>query len=155
MLVDLGEADSLHPTNKVDVGNRLALWALANDFGKNNLACSGPIFKSSKIEGGKVRIEFDSVGKGLMVGSKKGQEPVQEVPGGKLKQFAIAAADPASPGGLKWVWAEAVIDGNSVVVSSPEVPNPVAVHYADSRNPEGCNLYNKDGLPASPFRTNE
>lgn len=155
VLVDLGEADSLHPTNKVDVGNRLALWALANDFGKNNLACSGPIFKSSKIEGGKVRIEFDSAGKGLMVGSKKGQEPVQEVPGGKLKQFAIAAADPASPGGLKWVWAEAVIDGNSVVVSSPEVPNPVAVHYADSRNPEGCNLYNKDGLPASPFRTNE
>ena len=154
VLVDLGEAD-LHPSNKLDVGDRLALWALAKDFGKTNLACSGPIFKSSKIEGSKMRIEFDSVGKGLMVGSKKGKDPVQEVPGGKLKQFAIAAADPASPGGLKWVWAEATIDGNSVVVSSPEVPKPVAVHYADSRNPDGCNLYNKDGLPASPFRTND
>ena len=138
---------------KLDVGNRLALWALAKDFVKTNIAYSGPLYTSSKIEGSKIRIAFDYVGKGLMVGSKKGKDPVQEVPGGKLKQFAIAATDPASPGGLKWVWAEAIIDGNTVVVSSPEVPKPVAVHYADSRNPEGCNLYNKDGLPASPFRS--
>jgi sialate O-acetylesterase len=75
------------------------------------------------------------------------------VPGGKLKQFAIAAADAAAPKGLKWSWADAVIEGGTVVVSSPEVPQPVAVHYAYSRNPEGCNLYNKDGLPASPFCT--
>jgi sialate O-acetylesterase len=77
------------------------------------------------------------------------------VEGGKLKQFAIATADPASPGCLKWVWAEAVIGGSTVVVSSSEVPKPVAGHYADSRHPQGCNLYNKDGLPASPFRTND
>ena len=93
--------------------------------------------------------------KGLMVGSKKDQAPVQEVPGGKLKQFAVAAAGAAAPNGLEWYWAEAVIDGDTVVVSCPEAPKPVAVHDAYSRNPEGCNLYKKDGLPASPFRTED
>ncbi len=153
VIIDIGEPGNIHPPNKIDTGERLALWVLAKDYGKQDLAYSGPLYKGFKVEGGKVRITFDHVGKGLMVGSKMGKDPVREVPGGKLKQFAIAAADPASPKGLKWFWAEAVIDGGSVVVSSPEVPQPVAVHYAYSRNPEGCNLYNKDGLPASPFRT--
>ena len=79
VLVDLGEADSLHPSNKLDIGNRLALWAPAKDFGKTNLVCSEPIFKSSKIEGSKIRIAFDSVGKGLMVGSKKGGSTAKSV----------------------------------------------------------------------------
>jgi len=153
VIIDIGEPGNIHPPNKLDTGDRLALWALAKDYGKPGLAYSGPLYKGMKVEGGKVRITFDQVGKGLMVGSKKDQAPVQEVSGGKLKQFAIAAADAAAPKGLKWHWADAVIDGATVVVSSPDVQTPVAVHYAYSRNPEGCNLYNKDGLPASPFRT--
>jgi hypothetical protein len=86
-------------------------------------------------------------GGGLMVGLKDGLKPTAEDPNGTLKRFAIAGSD------KKWFWADARIDGNEVVVSSPEVPKPVAVRYAFSMNPEGCNLYNKDGLPASPFRT--
>ena len=160
--IDVGDTGDVHPLNKFDVGNRLAQWALAKDYpsttlragGKaEDLVCSGPLYKSMKVEEGKIRIAFDHVGKGLMVGSKKGRDPVQQDPGGKLKQFAIAAADPAAPNGLKWFWADAVIEGDTVAVSSPEVQQPVAVHYAYSGNPEGCNLYNKDGLPASPFRT--
>jgi len=153
VIIDIGEPGNIHPSNKFDTGNRLALWALAKDYGKQDLAYSGPLYKGMKVEGNKIRIAFDHVGKGLMVGSKKDQEPVQADPGGKLKQFAIAAADPVAPNGLKWFWADAIIDGESVVVSSQEVQKPVAVHYAYCRNPEGCNLYNKDGLPASPFRT--
>ena len=68
---------------------------------------------------------------------------------GKLRKFAIAGDD------KKWVWADAVIDGKTVVVSSPEVPKPVAARYAFASNPDGCNLYNNEGLPASPFRTDE
>ena len=153
VIIDIGDPGNIHPPNKLDTGNRLALWALAKDYGKKDLAYSGPLYKGMQVEGRKIRISFDHVGKGLMVGSKKDQNTVQEVPGDKLKQFAIAAADAAAPKGLKWFWADAIIDGNAVVVSSPEVQKPVAVHYAYSRNPEGCNLYNKDALPASPFRT--
>ena len=82
-----------------------------------------------------------------MVGRKDGLNPVIEDKGVTLKRFAIAGED------KKWVWADAVIDGGNVVVSSTAVPKPVAVRYAYSMNPEGCNLYNKDGLPASPFRS--
>ena len=153
VIIDIGEPGNAHPPNKLDTGTRLALWALAKDYGRKELTYSGPLYKSMNVEGNTIRITFDHVGKGLMVGSKKDQAPVQEVPGGKLKQFAIALSDPAAPKGLKWSWAEAVIDGDTVVVSCPEVQQPVAVHYAYSSNPEGCNLYNKDGLPASPFRT--
>ena len=102
-----------------------------------------------KVEGTKIRIEFDSVGSGLTVATKKGYEPVLKEPQGKLQKFAIAGDD------KKWVWADAVIDGKTVVVSSPGVSKPVAVRYAFSSNPEGCNLYNNEGLPASPFRTDE
>jgi sialate O-acetylesterase len=102
-----------------------------------------------QIEGGRIRIAFDHVGGGLMVGKKDGLNPAVEDQGATLKRFAIAGED------KKWVWADAVIEGKTVVVSSSEVPKPVAVRYAYSMNPEGCNLYNKDGLPASPFRTDE
>ncbi len=151
--IDFGEAGNTHPENKFDTGNRLALWALAKDYGRKDLTYSGPLYKGMKVEGNNIRISFDYVGKGLMVGTKTGKDPAREVTGGKLKQFAIAAKDGSAPTGLKWFWAEAVIDGDTVVVSCPEVQQPVAVHYAYSSNPEGCNLYNTDGLPASPFRT--
>jgi len=82
-----------------------------------------------------------------MIGRKEGRAPAVEDKEGRLQRFAIAAAS------NRWVWAEAVIDGNTVVVSSPEVKAPVAVRYAYSQNPAGANLYNRDGLPASPFRT--
>jgi len=85
----------------------------------------------------------------LMVGKKSGSEPAVPDTGGKLKRFAIAGED------MKFVWADAVIDKDTVVVSSRSVPKPVAVRYAWENNPDGCNLYNSDGLPASPFRTDE
>jgi sialate O-acetylesterase len=147
--LDVGDAKDIHPHNKKDVGERLARWALAKDYGKKDLVYSGPIFKSMKEEDGKLRLTFDHVGGGLMVGKKDGKKPVEEVKDGKLKRFAIAGED------KKWQWAEAVIDGKDVVVSSPMVKKPVAVRYGYSGNPEGANLYNKEGLPASPFRTDD
>lgn len=148
--IDIGEGGNIHPKNKFDVGERLALWALARDYGRQDLVYSGPLYKGMKVEGNKIRISFDHVGKGLMVGAKNGKAPTREVPGGKLKRFAIAGLG-ADGKTLKWVWGDAVIDNETVVVSSPEIQQPVAVRYAYSANPEGCNLYNKDGLPASPF----
>ena len=148
-LADIGNPHDVHAKNKKDVGERLALWALAKDYGKKNLVYSGPLFKDMKVEGSKIRIAFDSVGSGLIVATKKGYDPVVKEPQGKLQKFAIAGDD------KKWVWADAVIDGKTVVVSSPEVPKPVAVRYAFAANPDGCNLYNNEGLPASPFRTDE
>jgi len=148
-LADIGNPNDVHAKNKKDVGERLSLWALAKDYGKKNLVYSGPLYNGMKVEGTKIRIAFDSVGSGLTVATKKGYDPVVKEPQGKLRKFAIAGDD------KKWVWADAVIDGKTVVVSSPEVPKPVAVRYAFAANPDGCNLYNNEGLPASPFRTDE
>lgn len=147
--VPLADAGNIHPKNKYDVGMRLARWALQRDYGKQGLVPSGPLFKSLKIAGGKAYVTFDYVGGGLMAGAKRGREAVVEQPGGALKRFAIAGADKT------WHWAEAVIDGGQVVVSSPEVSAPVAVRYAYQMNPDGANLYNRDGLPASPFRSDD
>jgi sialate O-acetylesterase len=150
--IELADADNpndIHPKNKFDVGERLALWALAKDYGKAGLVYSGPLYQSLKIEGNQARILFTSVGSGLMVGRKVGRQPTVEDKSGKLERFAVAGQD------RKWFWADAVIDGDSVVVSSPNVPAPVAVRYAYSMNPAGCNLYNREGLPASPFRTDD
>lgn len=147
--IDIGNARDIHPKNKQDVGGRLALWALNFDYGKK-CVYSGPLYKNMKVEGNKIRVSFDQVGSGLMAGVKKGLAPTAKDPAGKLKSFAVAGAD------KKWHWADAVIDGDTVVVSSPEVKNPVAVRYAFRMNPgETCNLYNKEGLPASPFRTDK
>jgi len=149
-LDDVEKPGNIHPFDKKSVGDRLALWALAKDYGKKGLVYSGPLYKGMKIEGGKIRISFDSVGSGLMIASRTGGfKPLVRDPKGKLKRFAIAGAD------KKWFWANALIDGKTVVVSSPDVPRPVAVHYAFEMNPEGCNLYNKEGLPASPFCTDD
>ena len=151
--IDIGEAENIHPRDKLDVGLRLARWALNRDCGQKDLVPSGPLFKEMKIEGDKARISFDYVGSGLMVGFKDGSTlegalaPTVEDKKSKLKRFAIAGED------KKWHWADAVTDGNTVVVSSPDVKKPVAVRYAMSSNPKGANLYNREGLPASPFRT--
>lgn len=146
VIIDVGESRDIHPRNKMDVGKRLARWALAKDYGKK-IVYSGPLYKSMKVEGGKAILSFDHVGSGLMVGKKDGMNPTVEDKEAKLKWFAIQAAD------KKWHWGDAVIEGDTVVVSSPEVKTPVAVRYAYAFNPEGCNLYNKEGLPASPFTT--
>ncbi len=134
--IDVGDAQDIHPKNKQAVGHRLAQWALAKTYGKPIVAC-GPLYKSMKKEGDAIVCEFDYVGGGLV--AKDGE---------KLKGFAIAGAD------KQFVWAEAKIAGQAVVVSSPEVKDPVAVRYAWASNPS-CNLFNAEGLPASPFRTDD
>ncbi len=133
--IDIGEAENIHPKNKQDVGRRLAQWALAKTYGKDVVA-SGPLYKSSRQEDGKIVVEFN-YGGGLAA-----------CDGDKLTGFAIAGAD------KKFVWADAQIVGDTVVVSSPEVASPVAVRYAWANNPP-CNLINKAGLPASPFRSDD
>jgi len=135
---DVGEANDIHPKNKKDPGERLARWALAKDYGKQ-LIYSGPLFKSSEVKDGAIRVTFDQSGTGL-----KSRD------GGALKRFEIAGADKV------WKWADAKVDGtDSVLVSSAEVKSPVAVRYAWAANPEGANLVNSDGLPASVFRTDD
>ena len=152
--IDIGNAGDIHPKNKQDVGTRLARWARRDVYGEKDLVVSGPLYKSMKIEDGKVRISFDHVGKGLAIAKKDPNKPgMPEFDNdleAKLKGFAIAGED------KRWYWANAEIDGKDVVVSAEEVANPVAVRYAFRANPMGdCNLYNKEGLPASPFRTDE
>ena len=149
VIIDIGEAGDIHPKNKQDVGGRLAQWALHQTYGKKDLVPSGPMFKSQQIEDGRIRVSFKHVGAGLIVGLKEGLEPTQGVKDGKLARFAIAGED------KKWHWADAKIDGEDVVVSSQEVAKPVAVRYGWSMNPEGANLYNLDGFPAGPFRTDD
>ncbi len=147
--IDIGEAQDIHPRNKFDVGERLALWALAKDYGRKDLVFSGPLYESMTVEGNAIRIAFDHTGSGLMVGRKEGRSPTVEVLNAVPGRFAISGAD------QKWIWAEAKIDGDTILVSAPEVAEPVAVRYAWSNNPEGANLYNREGLPASPFRTDD
>ncbi len=148
-LADVRDPGDIHPKNKRDVGERLALWALAKDYGQKDRVYSGPLYKEMKIEGDKIRIAFDSVGSGLTVATKHGFAPVVKDPQGKLKRFAIAGED------KKWAWATAVIDGTTVVISAPGVPKPVAVRYAYTMSGDDCNLYNNEDLPASPFRTDD
>ncbi len=144
---DVGDADDIHPKNKQDVGGRLALWALRNEYGQKDLVASGPLFESIAVEGDKLRIRFSSSGGGLVTASKNGTDPAIQTPDAKPKRFAIAGED------KKWIWADAEIDGDTIILSAPGVPHPAAARYAYSSNPEGANLYNRDGLPASPFRT--
>ncbi|MHC4248363.1 MAG: sialate O-acetylesterase [Planctomycetota bacterium] len=149
VIIDIGEAGNIHPRNKQDVGGRLALWALGTVYGRD-IVYSGPVFRSMEARGATVRVTFDHAGAGLMAGKKEGLAPTVPTPGEKLKWFQIAGED------RKWSWAEARIVGkNAVDVTSPSVAAPVAVRYAWSTNPEGCNLYNRAGLPASPFRTDD
>ena len=132
----LGDANDIHPKNKQDVGRRLASWALDEVYDRDGFASSGPIATRHKIGKGEIVVSFKNTDGGLGV---KGKE---------LKGFAIAGAD------KKWVKAEARIDGDRVIVSSPSVPEPVAVRYAWADNPE-FSLFNALGHPASPFRTDD
>ena len=133
--LDIGDAGDIHPKNKQEVGRRLGLAADAIAYGSNTLEYSGPLYRSMKVEGDKIRLTFDHLGGGL---AAKGDEP--------LKGFAIAGADG------HFEFADARIDGDTIVVSSAKVPNPTAVRYAWANNPV-ANLVNKVGLPASSFRT--
>ena len=146
--IDVGESGDIHPKNKQDVGKRLARWALADAYGKDVIP-SGPLFEKIMIEGGRIRVHFQYTGSGLMVARKEGLESAREIPGATLREFAVAGKDRV------WQHADASIDGNTVVVSSGKVPEPVAVRYAYRMNPTEANLYNKEGLPASPFRSDD
>jgi len=136
LAIDLGEALNIHPKNKQDVGARLALAARKVAY-HQDLIYSGPTFDALKIENGKITVSFKNTGSGLITKDKYNY----------VKGFAIAGDD------KKFYWAKAVIDGTSVTVSSDKVPNPVAVRYAWADNPDDANLYNKENLPAVPFRT--
>jgi sialate O-acetylesterase len=136
--IDIGEWNDVHPLNKEDVGKRLALGVQKVAYGDEKVVYSGPIYKSMKIEGNKIILIFTHIGSGLVV--RRGDE---------LKHFAIAGAD------KKFVWAKAKIEGNKIIVWNDKIINPVAVRYAWADNPDSANLYNKEALPASPFRTDE
>jgi hypothetical protein len=144
-----------HPPSKLAVGRRMAQLALVYDYGRTDMEPCGPLYESHRIEGNRVIVTFKHVGKGLMVGRKPGTiwnmvaDPTEEVVGGRLQHFAITGADRV------WHWADAEIADDTVIISSPHVPEPVAVRYAFYRWPEGANLYNRDGLPAGPFRTDD
>jgi len=135
--IDLGDANELHPRNKVDVAKRLAAWALAETY-RQKVTATGPLYDSFSIKGDKIQVKFKQAGSGGL-----------KTPNGEpLKGIAIAGVD------HKFVWAETRIKGDSLIVWSKEVAHPVAVRYAWADNPV-CNLYNKAGLPASPFRTDD
>lgn len=136
VIMDIGEEKDIHPKNKHDVGDRLARWALAKTYKKKNIVYSGPLYKDMKVERESIRIFFDYTDSGLV--SK----------GGPLTDFFIAGED------RKFVPAKAIIEGDTVVVSSQDIKKPVAVRYAWS-NWAAPNLFNEAGLPASSFRTDD
>ncbi|HJQ31654.1 MAG TPA: sialate O-acetylesterase [Pyrinomonadaceae bacterium] len=136
--IDIGEAHDIHPKNKLDVGRRMARWALAEVYGRR-LTPTGPMFQSMKAGGNKLLLKFEDVGAGLRIRD-----------GDKLQEFAVAGED------RKWHWAEARIVGkDKVEVWSADVPHPVAARYAFNNNPRHPNLTNDTGLPAAPFRTDD
>jgi sialate O-acetylesterase len=132
--IDIGDANDIHPKNKEDVGKRLYLAARKVAYDENIIS-SGPVYQSMQIEGGKIRLKFTSIGNGLTTRNNE-----------TLKGFSIAGKD------NKFCWADAKIDRDEIVVSAIKVEFPLAVRYSWESNPDG-NLYNKEGLPAPPFRT--
>jgi sialate O-acetylesterase len=132
--IDIGDRKDVHPHNKQDVGNRLARIALALVYDRKQ-EYSGPVYESMQVEGNALRLKFSHQGGGLVA------------KGGPLRTFEVAGSDG------RYVPAEATIDGDTVVVSSPDVSAPVTARYAWSAYPEGCNLFNDAGLPAPPFQT--
>jgi len=133
---DIGDATSAHPANKQEVGRRLSLIALAKVYGRD-IVYSGPMYTSMEVEGNRIRLHFKHVHGGLTV-----------KPDGPLRGFAVSGVD------RRFVWAEARLDGDTVVVWSEQVARPIAVRYAWAQNPV-CNLFNADGLPAVPFRSDD
>jgi sialate O-acetylesterase len=134
---DIGNIKDIHPTNKQEVGRRFGLIAMANVYGRKELVYSGPSFKSMAIEGNQLRISFDHIGGGLA--SRDGKP---------LTHFELLGKE------IDFVKATAIIDGNDLLVSSPEVKEPLAVRFAWHKNAEP-NLMNKEGLPAGAFRAGE
>jgi sialate O-acetylesterase len=132
--IDIGEAKNIHPKDKQDVGQRLAMWALSTVYGKKDIASSGPLPAGHERRGSEMVLSFQHADGGLVA------------KGGELRGFTIAGADG------QWKPAAARIDGEHVIVSAPDVPEPVAVRYAWETNPD-VNFFNGAGLPASPFRT--
>jgi sialate O-acetylesterase len=146
--IDVGDPNNVHPADKLDVGHRLALLARRDVYGEK-IAASGPLFSGYAVEGDRIRVRFAETGKGLTIGQSPWHAPgVEPLPMDKLIGFFIAGAD------REWVAADARIDGDSVVIASPAVSRPVAVRYGWASSPR-CNLYNGEGLPASPFRTDD
>ncbi len=147
--IDVGDPNNVHPADKIDVGHRLALAARKLVY-QEKVVASGPLYQDFKIESdGHIRLRFSETGSGLAAGQQPWCAPgVKLFPKDKLVGFYLAGAD------RKWFEADASIDGDSVVVSRPQVPNPVAVRYGWANSPR-CNLYNQEGLPASPFRTDD
>lgn len=135
--IDVGNPANIHPKQKREVGERLALSAMKLVYGNTTLVSSGPQLSGSMIHGNQVILEFSNAENGLMAKGKQ------------LKYFAIAGAD------KKFIWADAVIKNNKVIVSSALIKKPVAVRYAWADSPVEANLYNKEGLPAAPFRTDD
>ena len=147
VLSDIGEAQDIHPHNKMEVGKRLALWALKHDYKQKLQVYSGPLYKSHKIKGDQVIIKFDSAGSGLMTGVKAGMADTNATEDA-LKHFQICGAD------RQWKWAQAEITGkDTVTVSHSEIAAPTVVRYAWAANAAAANLYNNEGLPASIFTT--
>ncbi len=134
--IDLGEWNDIHPLNKKDVAKRLSLLVQKHVYGNKNIISSGPLYKSKSIEGNQIILSFE-----------EGTDDLEE--NSDLKRFSIAGADG------KFKWAKARTEGNKVIVWNEEINNPVMVRYAWENNPEGANLRNKAGLPASPFRTDK
>jgi sialate O-acetylesterase len=135
VIIDIGEEKDIHPKNKQEVGRRLALAARNLTYGED-IPYSGPIYSNYRIEGNTIRLYFNNTDGGL------------KAKGDVVKGFTVAGAD------HKFYWADAKIDGNTIVVTSKDVALPLAVRYAWANNPI-CNLYNGAGLPASPFRTDD
>ena len=158
-IIDIGEADDIHPVRKKEVGERLANLALSNDYGRKVVA-NGPRYSGYTISGNVIRVRFTDIAAGLRVipsgdfakdrYGKEGVdfELVRKAETGVLTGFQIAGADRV------WHWADATISGDEVIVSSPNVPYPFAVRYGWAANPV-CNLFNSEGLPAWPFRTDD
>lgn len=138
VIIDIGEWNDIHPLNKEYVGKRLASVAKKIAYQEKNIVFAGPVFQSMQIKKNKIILSFTNVGSGLIAKD-----------GGELKHFAIAGAD------KKFVWAKARIKGNKVEVWNESIASPIAVRYAWADNPDTANLYNKEGLPASPFRTDK
>ena len=132
--IDLGEWNDIHPDRKKEVGDRLALLAEKIAYGEKEIVYSGPLYQSATIDGNKIIVSFSNVGSGLITND-----------GEALNYFAIAGAD------KKFVWAKAIIRDDKVIVWNENVLHPVYVRYAWADNPDGANLYNNEGLPASPF----
>jgi sialate O-acetylesterase len=135
---DIGDANDIHPRNKQDVGKRLAALALSKTYGKNTV-CSGPVYKSMEVKGNEVTIAFNNVGGGLLVKDRYGY----------VMGFEVAGAD------RKFKYAKGVLQGNTIVVSCAEVPTPVAVRFGWADNASDCNVFNAEGFPVVPFRTDE